>query len=145
MDWELRRRLLAELERAHASEGPAAGARIALGQAAEGAPKLWTVRQALRVRCDRRAALAPGASYDPLAASGPASDHVVAFARGGEVVTVVPRLVLGLGRRGGWGETTLELPPGRWRDALTGAHAGGRSRVAELLGGFPVALLVRED
>jgi hypothetical protein len=35
---------------------------------------------------------------------------VVAFARGGGVVTVVPRLVFGLD--GKWGNTTLKVPGG---------------------------------
>jgi (1->4)-alpha-D-glucan 1-alpha-D-glucosylmutase len=66
----------------------------------------------------------------------------VAFTRGTRVVTVVPRLVLGLARRGGFGTTTLDLPPGRWTNVLTGeAHHGGPTAVHALLGGFPVALL----
>jgi (1->4)-alpha-D-glucan 1-alpha-D-glucosylmutase len=65
---------------------------------------------------------------------------VVAFARGGEVVAVVPRLVLGLG--GDWGDTALTLPPGEWVDALDGERRfEGGVRVAELLEPFPVALL----
>jgi (1->4)-alpha-D-glucan 1-alpha-D-glucosylmutase len=144
VDWELRRRLLVELERARRADGPAGAARAALAGADEGAPKLWVVRQALRARCDRAAAFAPGAAYAPLAASGRAAEHLVAFARGGQVITLAPRLVLGLGRRGGWGDTALELPEGAWRDLLTGARWSGRVSVGELLGGFPVGLLERE-
>jgi maltooligosyltrehalose synthase len=37
------------------------------------------------------------------------------------------------------------LPPGKWRNALTGdAHEGGRVRAQEVLRRFPVALLYRE-
>jgi (1->4)-alpha-D-glucan 1-alpha-D-glucosylmutase len=145
VDWTLRRRILNALERAHTAEGPAGAARVALVYAAEGGPKLWLVRQALRLRCEERAAFAPGSLYWPLAATGPAEGHVLAFMRGDRVVTVVPRLVLGLARRGGWGETTLELPPGAWRDVLTGASASGRTRVADLFGRLPVALLERVE
>ena len=43
-----------------------------------------------------------------------------------------------------WGDTSLELPAGAWRDELGGAErAGGRMRLAELLSNFPMALLVR--
>jgi (1->4)-alpha-D-glucan 1-alpha-D-glucosylmutase len=73
-------------------------------------------------------------------------DHVVAFARSERVLTVVPRLTARLG--GTWGETTLGLPAGRWRDELTGSvHTGGHGggSMATILGRFPVALLVREE
>ena len=51
----------------------------------------------------------------PLAAEGAAADHVLAFDRGG-AVTVVTRLPVGLAARGGWGDTTLRLPAGSWRE-----------------------------
>ena len=55
----------------------------------------------------------------------------LAFDRGG-AVTVVTRLPHGLAARGGWGDTTLALPAGRWRDLLTErwspATAASRSR-----------------
>jgi (1->4)-alpha-D-glucan 1-alpha-D-glucosylmutase len=68
---------------------------------------------------------------------------VVAFARGEGVVTVVPRLVLGLGGR--WGDTTLALPVGRWHNELTGDTVdGGEVCLVELLGRAPIALLSKE-
>jgi (1->4)-alpha-D-glucan 1-alpha-D-glucosylmutase len=73
-------------------------------------------------------------------------DHLIAFVRDGRVATLATRLPVGLARRGGWGEATVELPAGRWRDELTGAtHDGGRVSVASVLGTLPVSLLVRED
>ena len=46
-----------------------------------------------------------------------------------------------------WGDTRVALPPGRWRDELSGAgHAVRRAEglpAAAILGRFPVALLVR--
>jgi (1->4)-alpha-D-glucan 1-alpha-D-glucosylmutase len=57
-------------------------------------------------------------------------------------VAVAPRLPLRLG--GDWQGTTLELPPGAWRDELTGEEVeGGPRPIAELLARFPVALLAR--
>jgi len=45
-----------------------------------------------------------------------------------------------------WGETTVEVPEGRWRNRLTGAECEGRRvMVDELLKAFPVALLTREN
>jgi (1->4)-alpha-D-glucan 1-alpha-D-glucosylmutase len=59
------------------------------------------------------------------------------------VVTVVPRLILGLG--GSWGETTLTVPAGRWHNVLTSDTVdGGEVRLAELLGRAPIALLAKE-
>ena len=67
---------------------------------------------------------------------------MVAFSRGGDVVTAVPRLVLGA--CGQWGETALDVPPGQWTDVLTGrTHEGGRVLAAALWTSFPVALLAR--
>ena len=77
----------------------------------------------------------------------------MAFDRGG-AVTVATRLPLGLLERGGWGDTRLALPEGRWRDLLTdrGLETGLRPSstsegplLATLLSAYPVALLVRED
>jgi (1->4)-alpha-D-glucan 1-alpha-D-glucosylmutase len=73
----------------------------------------------------------------------------VAFARGPldapVVVAVATRLPGSLERLGGWGEHTLALPAGSWRNAFTGAQVpGGSARIADVLAGLPVALLVRD-
>jgi (1->4)-alpha-D-glucan 1-alpha-D-glucosylmutase len=109
-----------------------------------GLAKLWVVRNALRLRRDRRELFT---DYTPLQATGPAAGHVLAFDRGG-AVTVGTRLPVGLEAGGGWGDTTLALPPGRWRDLLGGPEApahGGAVPLAEMLDRLPVALLVKED
>ncbi|MFW5952052.1 MAG: malto-oligosyltrehalose synthase, partial [Gemmatimonadota bacterium] len=113
-----------------------------------GWPKLWVVRQALRVRRDRRESLR--GDYVALDTTGHAASHVLGFLRGGDVAVVVPRLPIRLARDGGWRDTTVALPEGRWSNVLTGERvnadaAGSRAEVASLLGRFPVALLVRED
>jgi (1->4)-alpha-D-glucan 1-alpha-D-glucosylmutase len=52
--------------------------------------------------------------------------------------------VLKLG--GSWGDSTVELPPGRWHHTFTDEiFNGGELRIANLLKRFPVALLSRED
>jgi (1->4)-alpha-D-glucan 1-alpha-D-glucosylmutase len=136
VDYELRRRLLAELEGATPE---AIWARID-----EGWPKLWVTRQALHLRRRRPQVFAPDGEYQPLQARGLRAGHVVAFARGGQVITVVPRLVLQLGRE--WGDTVLELPAGLWCNMLTGDEVnGGSVPVGELLARFPVGLLSQEE
>ncbi|MEU6477613.1 malto-oligosyltrehalose synthase [Streptomyces sp. NPDC047017] len=99
---------------------------------------------ALRLRARRPEVFGRTADYAPLAAEGPAAAHCAAFARSGEVVTAVTRLSLRLAEAGGWADTRLPLPPGRWADVLVpGREFQGHARVAELFGPLPVALLER--
>ncbi|MEU5319290.1 malto-oligosyltrehalose synthase [Streptomyces sp. NPDC021056] len=101
---------------------------------------------ALRLRARRPAAFGDSATYAPLTAEGPAAAHCLAFARSGEVVTAVTRLSLRLAEEGGWRETRLPLPPGRWADVLSPEREfTGHVRVAELFEGLPVALLERVE
>ncbi|MEU9477593.1 malto-oligosyltrehalose synthase [Streptomyces sp. NPDC048191] len=99
---------------------------------------------ALRLRARRPDAFGEGASYEPLTAEGPAAGHCLAFARSGEAVTAVTRLSLLLAEAGGWQDTRLALPPGRWADTLTpGREFTGDTRVADLFDRLPVVLLER--
>ena len=67
-------------------------------------------------------------------------DHVIAYLRGEDVVTVVPRLTLKLD--GAWKDTIVVLPKGEWRNRLTGVRVnGGVIAMKVLLKDFPVALL----
>jgi (1->4)-alpha-D-glucan 1-alpha-D-glucosylmutase len=109
-----------------------------------GAVKLAVTRSALTLRRDRPELFT---TYSPVATTGPAADHVLAFDRGG-AVTVATRLPVGLASGDGWGETTLHLPGGTWRDVVTGnavTSSDDGARLSEVLARLPVALLVRED
>lgn len=111
-----------------------------------GAAKLLVVSRTLRLRRDHPDWFGAGASYRALWASGSAAENVVSFVRSEAVVAVAPRLVLGLRRGGGWRDTTLTLPEGRWVDVFTGRrHDGGTAYVLRLLRDFPVTLLRRAD
>ena len=139
VDFEERRRLLGRLD-ALAGD-PAA----VLGEMDAGLPKLWVTRQALRLRRERPDAFGPAGGYEPLEVRGDAAAHAFGFVRGDAVAVLVPRLVIRLTRGGGWRGTTVRLPAGSWHDVLTGARVPGGVRPAEeLLGRFPVSLLVRE-
>ncbi|CAM3689314.1 malto-oligosyltrehalose synthase [Nocardioides zeicaulis] len=105
----------------------------------DAASKLHVTCTALTVRRDRPELFT---TYAPVGATGERADHVVAFDRGG-AVTVATRLPVGLAAAGGWADTTLDLPEGRWHDVLTGLDTDGR--LADLLAVHPVALLVRKD
>jgi (1->4)-alpha-D-glucan 1-alpha-D-glucosylmutase len=108
---------------------------------ASGAAKTSIVRRVLRLRRDRPELFR---GYTPLAASGSAADHVVAFAHSEDLVAVATRLPVGLEARGGWQDTTLPLAAGSWTDVLTGRDVeGGDVPLADLLATYPVALLTR--
>ena len=109
----------------------------AWAERASGSPKLMLTDRALALRSERPGAFDGG--YRPLLAEGPAADHIVAFARGEEIVTVVPRLTVKLAGR--WADISITLPEGRWKDVMTGAERYGSVRIADLLAEFPVALL----
>ena len=98
-----------------------------------GSRKLWLIAKALEARRGR-AELGP---YRPLVVTGPAADRVFAFARGDDLVAVVPRL-----REAQWRGTSVALPGGRWRDVLSERDVSSGD-VHELLRVFPAALLVR--
>ncbi|MER5275740.1 malto-oligosyltrehalose synthase [Streptomyces sp. NPDC002809] len=101
---------------------------------------------ALRLRRERPEVFGESGTYAPLAASGPAAAHCLAFGRSGEVVTAVTRLSLRLAESGGWRGTELALPDdGVWSDLLTPGRkfSGGAVPVAELFAERPVALLIR--
>jgi (1->4)-alpha-D-glucan 1-alpha-D-glucosylmutase len=116
-----------------------------------GTAKLHLIRKTLQLRRDQPDLFGSEADYEPLAVSGSASSHVIAFARGSKLVTVVPRLVLGLRQAGGWKDTAVELPAGQWVDVFTGRRHGSANAsesnayLLKLLRDFPVALLVAAE
>ena len=131
VDYALRRRLLASID---AGEVPAVDE--------TGAAKLLVVARTLRARREHPERFA---GYDPVAVTGSAAEHVVAFDRGG-VVAVATRLPVALAAEG-WADTALQLPNGAWRDLLTGERVvSDVAGVAadQLLRRLPVALLVRD-
>jgi (1->4)-alpha-D-glucan 1-alpha-D-glucosylmutase len=108
----------------------------------EGLPKMALIRAALHLRRHNPLWFGANAEYAALHATGAKAKNVLAYRRGNNVVTVVPRLTLNLT---GWEDTTLELPEGRWRNQLTGEVLnGGPVSIATLFEHFPVALLALE-
>jgi len=140
VDFALRRRLLDEL-------GAPPDVAALWHARRDGRVKLWILSRALRARNAHAGCFGPQGAYEPLAAEGELADHVVAFARtapdGDQVVAVAPRLP-GRILDGGWGDTTVTLPPGQWLDLLTGTHAPTTHvRLKDLTTTLPVALLTR--
>jgi (1->4)-alpha-D-glucan 1-alpha-D-glucosylmutase len=122
--------------------------------------KSGRIKQRVLARClaDRAAAPALYAEgdYEPLQASGGQADHVIAFLRqnGDEALLVVaPRLVADLTEGDApplgaalWSDTRLRVPPGRWRDVITGAKIEADQEgvaLRDLFATLPVAALRR--
>jgi (1->4)-alpha-D-glucan 1-alpha-D-glucosylmutase len=110
------------------------------------ASKLLVTSRALRLRRDRPELFQ---GYTPVPATGAAAGHLLAFTRGTDAssgaLTLATRLPAGLEAGGGWRDTAVDLSTAM-RDELTGASYGpGPVSVAEVLGTYPVALLVPED
>jgi (1->4)-alpha-D-glucan 1-alpha-D-glucosylmutase len=140
VDYALRQRLLHDLKQLNGGD---AAAQV-MARAEEGLPKMWTIHKALYLRRERPKSFSAEADYVPLMVDGAKHDHVIAYMRGDDVVTVAPRLTVKLD--GAWKDTVVTLPEGRWRDRLTGVIVeGGEIEVKGLLKDFPIALLARED
>jgi (1->4)-alpha-D-glucan 1-alpha-D-glucosylmutase len=134
VDYPLRRQLLSEL--------PKLSLREAWERQDEGLPKLLVLSNVIRLRQQRPEEFGPDAAYRPLQAKGERAEHLVSYRRGENILVLAPRLVKALG--GHWGNTSITLPKGNWRSALgSSQHTGGEKRISEILGKFPVELLVR--
>ena len=133
VDYDLRRRLLSELEHLSPCQ--------VWQRIDEGLPKLWTLYHTLQVRRERSKSFGSEGNYTPLSARGSKADHVISYMRGEDVIAVAPRLVWNLSD---WKGTYLQIPAGQWRDELSRATVdGGRVQLAGLLKPFPIALLVK--
>lgn len=141
VDPDNRRPVNFELRRELSARGTAADGPLVYDDA--GSAKLHVVRTALALRRRHPNAFGVDGGYEPLWAAGPAADHVVGFVRGGRVATVVPRFSARLQASGGWRDTTLELPPGRWTDVLVATAHEGAVSMKELFAHRPVAVLER--
>jgi (1->4)-alpha-D-glucan 1-alpha-D-glucosylmutase len=132
VDFDLRRRLLSEVDQLSAEQ--------IMARMGEGLPKLWTIGQALRTRAAYPKCFGAEGEYSALWATGPKAGYLVAFRRGEDVIAVAPRLVIGAGN---WEESSLELPQGNWKNQFTGEIVEGKIDLGALLSRFPVALLTR--
>jgi (1->4)-alpha-D-glucan 1-alpha-D-glucosylmutase len=161
VDFELRQRLLADLEARDGTRGALAAELAASPEDLRS--KLHVIRVALESR--RRFPDVFAGGYRPLAPSGRLADHVIGFGRtaGDAVATViVPRLTVALARPpeadgeppigAVWGDTTIEVPAcgSGLVNVLTAERApcprdGGDVPLADLFRTFPLALLVPES
>jgi (1->4)-alpha-D-glucan 1-alpha-D-glucosylmutase len=136
VDYDLRREMLSELQSSMNVDE-------ILRRMDTGMPKLYVTHKALLLRREHPEWFGEEAAYTPMVAEGSKSDHLIGFRRGDSVAVFVPRWPLRLG--GSWAGTSVDLPPGHWKNIFTGETVmGGRLRVQSVLRRFPVALLTRE-
>ncbi len=110
--------------------------------------KLLVTAAALRLRRERpHVFVGPTAAYSALATD---SHRLICFARGPagrpEVVVLAARLTGSLPAAQSWGDASLELPAGRWRDRLGGREVGGGTQALDdvlPMDSLPVALYER--
>jgi (1->4)-alpha-D-glucan 1-alpha-D-glucosylmutase len=160
VNYELRDRMLAHLDAVAEQQDAAAVAAEVTRDIGDGAIKLWTTAQVLRLRRAEHALFRHG-RYLPIymasAAGGAAEQQVIAHARQYEdrmVIVAVPRfacslmrgeIALPLGKA--WKDWSLPLPSelqGAYRNIFTGetVTAEGALPLAQIFAGFPVAVLV---
>lgn len=93
-------------------------------------------------------------SHQAVFAVGEAREHLLGLARGEMlssppselgVIALATRFPLALEDRGGWGDTTVQLPQGAWTDRFTGRTFEGTVPLADVLDKLPAALLVSEQ
>ena len=137
---------------AHFLYGEQAPSPEALADAADWAKQCVTA-EGLRLRKELAEVFQTG-TYRAVFASGEAKHHLVGIARGHatgeapentEVIGLATREPLKLARTGGWGDTSVALPPGVWLDRMTGTTYSGTAEVAQLFATLPVALLARAE
>jgi (1->4)-alpha-D-glucan 1-alpha-D-glucosylmutase len=141
VDYVLRRSMLCSVWQTGMSTAPAEPGSDPAGTLdSSGAAKLRVTTAALRLRRDRPELFS---GYWPLHADGPASEHAIAFDRGG-AITVATRLPVRLAATGGWRDTKLALDRS-YTDVLTGRRYAGATELKTLLDRYPVALLATDS
>jgi (1->4)-alpha-D-glucan 1-alpha-D-glucosylmutase len=101
--------------------------------------KLWLINRTLATRHEHETTFAARDSYTPLSAEGNGAGRVIAYQRGEDICVVSGRWSFETAEI----DATLPLPEGGWRNAFTGAALHGDEAIAAILGGLPVAVLVR--
>jgi len=107
--------------------------------------KLELTAAILRLRARRPGCfVGERSAYRPLASS---TGHIMAFARGDRpgAVTVATRLWRTLQQSGGFGEHTVVLPEGTWRDIRSEVTHSGEVQVRDVLAACPAAVLERVE
>jgi (1->4)-alpha-D-glucan 1-alpha-D-glucosylmutase len=148
VDYALRARMLAAIEREYAAD-PAAAIAAWLATWQDGRIKLWLTWRLLKLRRDQPG-LCEDARYAACEVGDGDADRVIAYERAaGESALLVAaaRFPLARSQRPGWQSGVQpRTKAGVWRDVLSGARfeTGERLACARLFAALPVAVLLAE-
>lgn len=156
VDYEHRQKLLQSLQE-QANGDAVALVHELMDNLPDGRAKLYLTWRLLNWR-KQHSELFESGDYEPLTAEGEKADHICAFIRSDRqrrLIVIAPRWYARLTQDSShwlsaeavWGDARLKLPPGRYRNLLTGEsiNAGEDSTsISEALLNFPVAVLVNE-
>ena len=132
VDYSLRARLLRELKELDVEQ--------IVERMDEGLPKLWILHKTFTLRAEHPEWFGAEATYTPLEPEGRDANRLVAYLRGADLITVVPRWMQG----GNQPAAALTLPEGSWQNVFTGeVLASGNQQASALLKLFPVALFFK--
>ena len=152
VDYDLRRRLLAEIPQPSLEQGEPAPLSDLRENWRDGREKLFLIRCVLTLR-QRHPDLFAKGEYLPLMATGERSDHICAFARAHGAVRIVvaaPRFPAKLSAGSDsdeapdWTDTAVPVPAGSYRNLFTGKRVDVADQLAakEIFEAFPIALLL---
>lgn len=110
--------------------------------------KLFITRAVLQARAERPESFV-GGTYQAVFAQGPGEARCIGFARGTKaeghnVISIAVRKPAGWQDPSSWAGTTVTLPSGVWRDALSGRKLSGTVDCAQLFATLPCCLLLKE-
>ena len=147
VDFALRSRMLDQIEKEYSAD-PAAAIRGWLDSWQDGRIKLWLTWRLLKLRCDQAQVFAGG--YEPLEATGPDADRLIAFQRSSaeqSLLVAVARLPAARERDPRWCQAGIAChgDAADWHDVLTGARFGADEELpaGKLFAHLPVAVLIR--
>lgn len=109
----------------------------------QGMPKFWLIQKTLALR-KQYPNLFDENNYSPIILEGEKAIHGIAYLRGNKILTLVPRLIIGL--KNDWQNTHIIIPKGKWKNILTDEEFSAKKLyVKDLLQKFPVAVLFNEQ
>ncbi len=135
IDYEFRQNIFTQMEKMSSKE--------ALEHLDTGLTKMFVLHQCLKVRRENQECFGADSSYTPLEISGAKAGNIIGFRRNERIITIAPRLLLGL--QNDWQDTLLKLPAGRWTNVFSSQTFENVIEIKNLLSDFPLALLIKEE
>ncbi|HET7307155.1 MAG TPA: malto-oligosyltrehalose synthase [Gammaproteobacteria bacterium] len=147
VDFEVRRRLLAEVKRTDELQGAerVAALRDMRAHWRDGRIKLFVLHKLLQLRRHYPQVFSGGA-YTALEADGPRAGRICAFVRTHESCRIMVIVARPRAEAGGWAEAVLQSEPGEWREVVRDQPlvSAATIELAELFDTLPAAVLIND-